>query len=64
MKKRKFVIKCHYFNRYNLVFVFILAVNTLAKLKKINCFIYIVLAKYCWVIKLGEFKSDQKYFGW
>ena len=32
------------------------------KLKKLNFFIYIALAKHCWVIKLGEFKSDQKYF--
>ena len=39
------------FNRYNL-----------SKLKKSNCFIYIAIAKYCWVIKLGELKSDQKYF--
>ena len=27
--------------------------------KQINCFIYIALGKHCWVIKLGEFKSDQ-----
>ena len=39
------------FNRYNFL-----------KLKKSNCFIYIVIAKYCWVIKLGEIESDQKYF--
>ena len=39
------------FNRYNL-----------SKLKKSNCFIYIAIAKHCWVIKLGELKSDQKYF--
>ena len=32
------------------------------KLKKLNCFIYIALAKYCWIIKLAEFKIDQKYF--
>ena len=30
--------------------------------KKLNGFIYIALAKHCWVIKLGKFKSDQKYF--
>ena len=30
--------------------------------KKINCIIYIVIGKYCRVIKWGEFKSDQKYF--
>ena len=30
------------------------------KTKKINCFIHIALAKYCWVMKLGEFKSEQK----
>ena len=30
--------------------------------KKINYFIYIALAKHYSVIKLGEFKSDQKYF--
>ena len=29
------------------------------KLNKSNCFIYIALAKYCWVIKLGEFKSEH-----
>ena len=28
----------------------------------LNCFIYIALAKHCWVIKLGEFISDQKFF--
>ena len=39
------------FNRYNLL-----------KLKKSNSFIYIAIAKHCWVIKLGELKSDQKYF--
>ena len=38
-------------NRYNL-----------SKLKKSNCFIYIAIAEHCWVIKLGELKSDQKYF--
>ena len=32
------------------------------KLKMSNCFIYIALAKYCWVIKLGGFEADQKYF--
>ena len=39
------------FNRYNLL-----------KLKKSNCFIYIGIAKHRWVIKLEEFKSDQKCF--
>ena len=38
-------------NRYNL-----------SKLKKSNCYIYIAIANYCWVIKLGELKNDQKYF--
>ena len=28
----------------------------------LHCFIYISLAKHCWVIKLGEFQSDQKNF--
>ena len=32
------------------------------KLKKLNWFIYIAIAKHCSVIKLGELKSDQKYF--
>ena len=27
-----------------------------------NCFIDIAIAKHCSVIKLGELKSDQKYF--
>ena len=39
------------FNRYNI-----------SKLKKLSCFIYIAIAKHYWVIKLGELKSDQKYF--
>ena len=30
--------------------------------KRLKSFIYIALAKLCWAIKLGEFKSDQKYF--
>ena len=30
------------------------------KLKK--TFIYIAIVKHCSVIKLGEFKNDQKYF--
>ena len=25
-------------------------------------FIYNAIAKHCWVVKLGELKSDQKYF--
>ena len=29
---------------------------------KSNCFNYIWLSKHCLVIKLGEFKNDQKYF--
>ena len=29
---------------------------------KKTCFIYIALAKHFWVIKLEEFKIDQKYF--
>ena len=32
------------------------------KLKKLNCFNYIALAKPCRVIKLEEFNSDQKNF--
>ena len=36
--------------------------RSLTKLKKINCFIDIVLAKHCWIIKSREFKGDQKYF--
>ena len=51
--KRKFLIKFYCFNRYKSLY-------TSMKLKKINCFIYIALAKYCWVINLGEIKSDQK----
>ena len=27
-----------------------------------NWFIYIAIAKHCWVIKFGELKRDQKYF--
>ena len=38
-----------------------LAFKTFNK-KKLNCFIYIALAKDCCIIKLGEFKSDQKYY--
>ena len=34
----------------------------LSKLKKWNGFNYIAIAKHCWVIKLGELESDQKYF--
>ena len=30
--------------------------------KKINCFIYFAIVKHYWVVKIGEFKSDQKYF--
>ena len=30
--------------------------------KKIKLFVYIAIAKHCWVIKLGELESDQKYF--
>ena len=29
---------------------------------KKNYFVYIALPKHCWAIKLGEFKSDPKYF--
>ena len=32
------------------------------KQKKLSSFIYIVIVKHCWVIKLGELKSDEKYF--
>ena len=32
------------------------------KLKKLSSFIYIVIVKQCWVINLGELKSDEKYF--
>ena len=32
------------------------------KLRKLNFFLYIAIAKHCRVIKLGELKSDQKYF--
>ena len=35
---------------------------SLSKLKKKQTFIYIAIAKHCWVIKSGELKSDQKYF--
>ena len=28
--------------------------------KRLNCFIYIALAKHYWAIKLREFKSDKK----
>ena len=38
------------FNRY----------NPSPQTKKV--FIYIAIAKCCWVMKLGELKSDQKYF--
>ena len=51
--KRKFLIKCYCFNRYKSLY-------TSMKLKKINCFIYIALARHCWVINLGEIKSEQK----
>ena len=35
----------------------------MAKLEKLNFFIYIALAKYCWVINFSRvFKSYQKYF--
>ena len=49
MKKIKFLKK--YYSIWSLY--------TLTKLKQ-NCFIYIALAKYCWVIKLEEFESSQK----
>ena len=32
------------------------------KPKKLSYFIYITLSKRFWVIMLGDFKSDQKYF--
>ena len=49
--------------RHRISFVITVSLYTSTKLKKkSNCFIYIVLAKYCWVFKLGEFKSDQTYF--
>ena len=32
------------------------------KLKKLSSFIFIVIVKHCRVIKLGELKSDEKYF--
>ena len=43
-------------------FVTLWALYSLTKLKKLNCSIYSALAKHFWVIKLKEFKSDQKYF--
>ena len=30
--------------------------------KKVKPLIYIAIAIHCWVIKWGEFKSDQKFF--
>ena len=53
MKKRKLLIKC-----YCLTIIISLYNETK---KRLNCFIYIVLTEHCWVIRLGEFKSDQKY---
>ena len=44
-------LDCKTFNRYDL-----------SMLKKSNCFFYITIAKHCWVTKLEELKSDQKYF--
>ena len=43
------------------VFVIITLYFNKAK-KKLNCFVYTALAKLSWVIKLVEFKSDEKYF--
>ena len=39
-----------------------MSLGTFSVLKKLNFSIYIALAKHSWVIKLREFKSDQKYF--
>ena len=57
----KFLIKRYCFNHYNLSLYF----NETKT--KLNIFlflqhIYIAFVKHCWEIKLGEFKSDQKYF--
>ena len=33
----------------------------LSELKKSNSFIYVAIGKHCWIIRLGELNSDQKY---
>ena len=55
-KKKKFIIKCYYFNRYISPYF--------NETKKNKLFFTLLIAKHCWVINLGEFKSDRKYFAW
>ena len=57
IKKITFCIKCYF-----LTVLISIHFNDNNNKKKLNCFTYIALAKHRWLIKLGEFKIDQKYF--
>ena len=58
MEKIKFLIKKSYCFFTGIISLYF---NELKK-NTLNYSIYIALAKHCWVIKLREFKRDQKYF--
>ena len=48
---KKYLKKYYRYTRHNL-----------CSATKLNCLVYIALTKICWKLRLGEFKSQQKYF--